>query len=73
MIPLTKVTAPDRYIVQICSTGVNETGRTQCDHMVTALCNDGTVWQYHDNESPKPWHQLPPIPQPTNTPTKGRQ
>lgn len=50
-----------RKIIQINTTGVNNTYNTQCDYVTTALCNDGTVWVKHDQSDS--WQRLPLIPQ----------
>lgn len=52
----------ERKIIQIAAAGVENTYSTQCSHITTALCDDGTVWEIHDNSQPI-WRQLPPIPQ----------
>ena len=49
-----------RKIIQICSAGVKQTNWTQCDYILTALCNDGTIWVW---DFKHPWNQIDPIPQ----------
>lgn len=50
-----------RKIIQISSCGVENTMSTQCNLLVFALCNDGTVWASRNGDSS--WESLPAIPQ----------
>ena len=50
-----------RHIVQIVTNGHKETGRTQSEESLFALCNDGTVWCINNRDSR--WRLLPRIPQ----------
>lgn len=50
-----------RKIIQICVTGVDNTQETQCDFVMTALCNDGTVWNRFGHQSN--WLKVENIPQ----------
>ncbi len=52
-----------RRIVQIATAGVENTRSTQCNHITTALCDDGTVWELADNTDNPQWRRLPEIPQ----------
>lgn len=54
-----------RKIIQIATAGVNNTRRTQCDYIIIALCDDGTVWQYQPYT--QEWEQTIAIPQPTTS------
>lgn len=56
-----------RRVVAISSTGVANTQNTQCDHITTALCNDGSVWELRDNTANPEWRRLPSIPQPKSS------
>ena len=50
-----------RKIIQIAVSGVKNTQETQCNYIVVALCDDGTVW---DTSGTQPvWCGFPPIPQ----------
>ena len=55
---------PTRKILAIATAGVENVNSTQCNHITTALCDDGTVWELRDNKQYPAWAQLPPIPQP---------
>jgi len=37
-----------RKIIQISTAGVQNTNVTQCNHIVTVLCDDGTIWEMKD-------------------------
>ena len=50
-----------RKIIQISTTGVANNSNTQCNHVTTVLCDDGTVWQTDDTH--RDWVWMPPIPQ----------
>lgn len=52
-----------RKIIQICTTGVENVISTQCNQVIVALCNDGTVWEIRDNTETPFWALLPEIPQ----------
>lgn len=52
-----------RKIIQIASVGVENNPNTQCNVILHALCDDGTVWELRDNTRTPEWFQLPPIPQ----------
>jgi hypothetical protein len=55
-----------RKIIQIATTFV-EDGK-EPDHVTTALCDDGTVWErnWPRYNCDGLWYQLPPIPQDTD-------
>jgi len=44
-----------RKIIQI-SSAVSDASH---DHLIAALCNDGTLWEFFQGE----WHEVHPIPQ----------
>lgn len=48
-------------IVQIAVAGVNNAERMQCDLMLYALCDDGTLWEFHDAVDCL-WLRIPPPP-----------
>lgn len=50
-----------RKIIQISTSGVNNTQQTQADFILTALCNDGTVWNKFGHQSN--WMKIEDIPQ----------
>lgn len=50
-----------RKIIQICTTGCENTQQTQSDFILTALCNDGTIWNRFGHQSN--WLKVEPIPQ----------
>lgn len=50
-----------RKIIQISSCGVENTMSTQCNLVVFALCNDGTVWG--SRQGAYSWESLPNITQ----------
>lgn len=50
-----------RKIIQICVTGVENVQETQCNFVMTALCNDGTIWNRFGHQSN--WLKVEPIPQ----------
>lgn len=50
-----------RKIVQICTSGVENTQATQADFILTALCNDGTIWSRFGHQSN--WLRVEDIPQ----------
>lgn len=50
-----------RKIIQISSMGVENVYETQCDYVIIALCNDGTVWEIRNTSSE--WIQLPSLPE----------
>lgn len=52
-----------RKIISIATAGVENVSSTQCNHITTALCDDGTVWELRDNTERPAWTQLPEIPQ----------
>jgi hypothetical protein len=52
-----------RKIVQITATGVENTMGTQCDFMLVALCDDGTVWIKRGWSGDEIWYREPDIPQ----------
>jgi hypothetical protein len=58
-----------RKIIQISTTDVENTISTQCNWLTTAVCDDGTAWVIHGNDSK--WYQLPPLPLPL-APTEGK-
>lgn len=49
-----------RKIIQIATCGVANTRNTQCDQIILALCDDGTLWG-KDNVSAD-WEQIPTVP-----------
>lgn len=51
----------NRRVVQLSVTGVENTPSTQCNYIVTALCDDGSMWVLHDGPEPF-WWQIPSIP-----------
>jgi hypothetical protein len=51
-----------RKVIQISTAGVENTFSTQCNHITTVLCDDGTVWEIKDNSENPVWAQLPEIP-----------
>ena len=54
-----------RKIIQITSTGVENTIQTQCNVMFMALCDDGTVWVTSDRIlwDDNPWENVKGVPQ----------
>jgi len=50
-----------RKIIQICTSGVENTQATQADFILTALCNDGTIWNRFGHQSN--WLRVEDIPQ----------
>lgn len=50
-----------RKIIQICTTGCDNTQQTQADFILTALCNDGTIWNKFGHQSN--WLKVEDIPQ----------
>lgn len=52
----------NRKIIQIQSTGVVENSQTQCEMIVIALCDDGTLWKT-TNRNMEDWVQLWNVPQ----------
>lgn len=50
-----------RKIIQICTSGVENTQTTQSDFILTALCNDGTIWNRFGHQSN--WLRIEDIPQ----------
>ena len=38
-------------IIQISTAGIEYTANTQCSHIITALCEDGSVWISRDFNS----------------------
>jgi len=50
-----------RKIIQISACGVQENGATQCEMMLHALCDDGTVWV--GNNRSHVWRPIAEIPQ----------
>ena len=59
MVPVRRVNNMQRKITQIAISNVKNTFRTQCDYIVIALCNDGSIWEAPDGVS---WQRLPDIP-----------
>lgn len=51
-----------RKIIQISTSGVENNFGTQCNYIVSALCDDGSVWVGSDNPY-NAWVKLPDIPQ----------
>lgn len=55
-----------RKIIQITGAGVTNTAQTQTDHILDALCDDGSVWRMDATRlahgDPSPWKRLPDIP-----------
>ena len=54
-----------RRIVQISTTRVDEKLTTQCDYIIVALCDDGTIWEIGNRDFSK-WTRIPNIPQDEN-------
>lgn len=52
-----------RKIIAIATAGVANVSSTQCNHITTVLCDDGTVWEIRDNTGTPVWCPLPTIPQ----------
>ncbi len=50
-----------RKIIQISSAGIKNTAKTQTNYLLTALCNDGTVWCIDDDFSI--WRKIIDIPE----------
>lgn len=50
-----------RKIIQICTSGVENTQATQADFILTALCNDGTIWNRFGHQSN--WLRVEDVPQ----------
>lgn len=50
-----------RKIIQICTSGVDNTQATQAEFVLTALCNDGTIWNKFGHQSN--WLRVEDIPQ----------
>lgn len=50
-----------RKIIQISVTGVENVQETQCNFVMTALCNDGTIWNRFGHQSN--WVKVESIPQ----------
>lgn len=50
-----------RKIIQISVTGVENVQETQCNFVMTALCNDGTIWNRFGHQSN--WLKVESIPQ----------
>lgn len=53
--------APRRRVIQIAVTGVQENASTQCEMMLHALCDDGSIW-WRDNRG-SGWVQISDVPQ----------
>lgn len=49
-----------RKIIQISTSGVENTMSTQCNYVVHALCDDGTLWIRTNNHG---WELQPDVPQ----------
>lgn len=58
---MTKPQTTKRKIVQIVACGIQENASTQCEMILHALCDDGTVWRT-DNRNNE-WWTVAPIPQ----------
>ena len=58
------MTAPTRKvprrIVQVAIAGVAETWMTQCEAIVLALADDGSLWSTTNRDVP--WSAFPPLP-----------
>lgn len=52
-----------RAIIQISVTDVRNVISTQCNVMVVALCDDGTVWDIQADSRHPIWRPFPSIPQ----------
>ena len=54
-----------RKIIQITSTGVDETSSTQCEAIFMALCDDGTLWAMNNRcmWNNNPWERVSNVPQ----------
>lgn len=52
-----------RKVIQITGAGVDNVSGTQCNHMLHALCDDGTVWMIRNVDDE--WWPIPAIPQAT--------
>ena len=55
-----------RKVIQITSSGITGDGRSHGEnYIVTALCDDGTIWErgWSINNNDGEWYKLPPIPQ----------
>ncbi len=50
-----------RRVIAISTAGVANTRNTQCDHITTALCDDGSIWELRDNTAFQRWTRLPDI------------
>jgi hypothetical protein len=50
-----------RRVIAISTAGVANTRNTQCDHITTALCDDGSMWELRDNTELPRWTRLPEI------------
>lgn len=48
-----------RRIVQISTAGVDNTASTQCNWIITALCDDGSVWVCTNNHGWQQWDDIP--------------
>lgn len=58
----------NRKIIQISCCQIENTMSTQCQMMIMALCDDGTLWstdncRMYEGCELQPWHQIRPIPQ----------
>jgi len=53
----------ERKPIQISAAGVENTSSTQCNLVLFALCDDGTIWELRDNTANPAWHKLPAVPQ----------
>ena len=51
-----------RRIVQVAIAGVTENAATQCEALIVARCDDGTVW-LRGNRGTTRWEQIPDVPQ----------
>lgn len=50
-----------RKIIQICVAAVENTQNTQAEFVLTALCNDGTIWNKFGHQSN--WLRVEDVPQ----------
>lgn len=55
-----------RKVVQISTAYDQEDDRNNGGSIVTALCDDGSIFQFHNHD--EHWWRLPPIPQETKEP-----
>jgi hypothetical protein len=50
-----------RRVVALNIAGVENTMYTQCEYVIAAACDDGSIWLIRNRDSE--WFELPPIPQ----------